>query len=630
MSRLTVSMPEPVCLIDNDAHGNLRVVPEALDILRRIDQLVVVVGVVGLYRTGKSYLMNKLAGANKGFALGATIQSKTKGIWMWALPHPTKADHTLVLLDTEGLGDVEKGDEKNDNWIFSLAVLLSCTLVYNSKGTIDNDALQRLHYVSELTEHIKVKSTTGSEDEDESSEFMRFFPSFVWAVRDFTLTLELDGKPVSSDEYLENALKLKPGHGKQAMAYNMPRNCLRNYFPTRKCFVFDCPASAEKMKVLDDLTDGDLEPSFVRQTNAFCDYVFKNTEVKTMKGGYRVTGKMLGNLAKMYVDAISSGQIPCLDNAVQALAQIENTNAVAKALASYREFMAGFVSLPTETQDELSDIHGQAEKGAVKIFMESCFKDEDQKFQLELMKQLEAEYTAICEKNVAESKKACQAIIRRIFKPLEEHIESGCYAEAGGYLKYSGDLKTFVSQYKAAEGKGIKGEETLNEYLATKESIGQAILAADKSLSEAQRREEVNKARMEALEQERKASEEQRKIMEQRILDQERSYKENMEQMLRKMEEDRKHADAEYQRVLNAKLEEQAALFKEGFDKKARLMQDEIDSLNAQKAENQNTGSRGFLSTALDTVGTAAAMFLPGIIPKVAGMGLSLVSRFFK
>lgn len=44
----------------------------------------------------------------QGFALGATIQSKTKGIWMWCVPHPEKRDHTLVLLDTEGLGDVEK------------------------------------------------------------------------------------------------------------------------------------------------------------------------------------------------------------------------------------------------------------------------------------------------------------------------------------------------------------------------------------------------------------------------------------------------------------------------------------------------------------------------------------------
>lgn len=49
-----------------------------------------------------------LFGHLSGFALGATIQSKTKGIWMWALPHPNKVGHTLVLLDTEGLGDVEK------------------------------------------------------------------------------------------------------------------------------------------------------------------------------------------------------------------------------------------------------------------------------------------------------------------------------------------------------------------------------------------------------------------------------------------------------------------------------------------------------------------------------------------
>ena len=45
---------------------------------------------------------------NAGFPLGSTVQSKTKGIWMWCVPHPRKTDHTLVLLDTEGLGDIEK------------------------------------------------------------------------------------------------------------------------------------------------------------------------------------------------------------------------------------------------------------------------------------------------------------------------------------------------------------------------------------------------------------------------------------------------------------------------------------------------------------------------------------------
>jgi hypothetical protein len=43
-----------------------------------------------------------------GFALGDTIESKTKGIWAWCKIHPTLSNTVLLLLDTEGLGDVEK------------------------------------------------------------------------------------------------------------------------------------------------------------------------------------------------------------------------------------------------------------------------------------------------------------------------------------------------------------------------------------------------------------------------------------------------------------------------------------------------------------------------------------------
>ncbi len=48
-----------------------------------------------------------------GFALGSTIESKTKGIWMWCVPHLYKEGHTLVLLDTEGLGDIRKVGEED-------------------------------------------------------------------------------------------------------------------------------------------------------------------------------------------------------------------------------------------------------------------------------------------------------------------------------------------------------------------------------------------------------------------------------------------------------------------------------------------------------------------------------------
>ncbi|XP_067406872.1 guanylate-binding protein 1-like, partial [Emydura macquarii macquarii] len=234
-------MEGPVCLVGNSADGELEVNPEALAILRSVAQPVVVVAIVGLYRTGKSYLMNSLAGKKRGFALGSTVQSHTKGIWMWCVPHPQRPDHTLLLLDTEGLGDVEKGNTKNDTWIFALAVLLSSALVYNSKGTIDQYAMEQLHFVSELTEHIKVKVQAG-DDSEEDTEFVRFFPSFVWAVRDFTLELKIEGQPVTEDQYLEHALALKPGSSKKVMEYNLPRQCLRRFFPTRKCFVFVQPA----------------------------------------------------------------------------------------------------------------------------------------------------------------------------------------------------------------------------------------------------------------------------------------------------------------------------------------------------------------------------------------------------
>uniref|UniRef100_A0AAY5KBU7 GB1/RHD3-type G domain-containing protein n=1 Tax=Esox lucius TaxID=8010 RepID=A0AAY5KBU7_ESOLU len=672
----TVSMEEPVCLIENDSDGKLHVVRSALDILDQIDQHVVVVAVAGLYRTGKSYLMNKLAGKRRGFALGATIQSKTKGIWMWCVPHPVKADHTLVLLDTEGLGDVEKGDEKHDNWIFSLAVLLSSTLVYNSMGTIDNNALEKLQYpqagqpaafkpdllyllyiyiynhtvrqgiikgigsmwvhvilntspysyVTELTEHIKVKAD--QQGEEESSEYLRYFPSFVWTVRDFTLTLEVNGRSITANEYLENALKLRTGSSKKDQLYNLPRSCLRNYFSPRWCFVFDRPANTVNMKRMEELNDNDLEPLFVEQAKRFCDHIYTEAKTKSLKHGLSVTGRLLGNLAEAYVSAIRCGQIPCLDNAVVALAQIENSNAIVKARTHYQREMASWVAYPTETQEELSEVHSLVEKEAVAMFMNSSFKDEDQQYQLELMKVLQEEYEKICERNYMESKKACESKIERIFAPMEEKLKDGSYMTPGGYKEYCHDQKLSISEYRSEGGRGVKAEEVLKEYLERKDSIGYAIMSADKSLTDADQRAKAEEAKREASERETRAMEEKLAVQERLILDQQRTYEENMNQLSERMERDSKNALEEHDRVLQARLKEQNDLLQQGFNDKAREMQREIDNLKGLKAQEEEN-KPSFMRSALDNIGTAAAMFLPGIIPKIAGVGLKFFSKLF-
>ncbi|XP_023613445.1 guanylate-binding protein 6-like [Myotis lucifugus] len=202
------TMMDPICLVENQ-NNQLTVNPTALEILDKMSQPVVVVAIAGLYRTGKSYLMNRLAGQNHGFCPGSTVWSETMGIWKWCVPHPLKPNHALVLLYIEGLGDVEKGYSKNDSWIFALAVLLSSMFVYNSMGTINHHTLEQLHYVTELTKLIRAKSSPSSGEVGDSAMFLSFFPDFVWVVRNFTLDLKLDGCTISEDEYLENALKFQ-------------------------------------------------------------------------------------------------------------------------------------------------------------------------------------------------------------------------------------------------------------------------------------------------------------------------------------------------------------------------------------------------------------------------------------
>ncbi|XP_035883386.1 guanylate-binding protein 6-like [Phyllostomus discolor] len=125
------NMMAPICLVEN-INEQLSVNTEALQILEQISQPVVVVAIVGLYRTGKSYLMNCLAGQNHGFPLGSTVQSETKGIWMWCVPHPSKPNHTLVLLDTEGLGDVEKHSDQDFDDDFILGTHIQLSDLYSS------------------------------------------------------------------------------------------------------------------------------------------------------------------------------------------------------------------------------------------------------------------------------------------------------------------------------------------------------------------------------------------------------------------------------------------------------------------------------------------------------------------
>uniref|UniRef100_A0A8C9FMX6 Guanylate binding protein family member 6 n=1 Tax=Pavo cristatus TaxID=9049 RepID=A0A8C9FMX6_PAVCR len=430
--------------------------------------------------------MNRLAGRRTGFSLGSNVKAHTKGIWMWCVPHPHQPGHTLVLLDTEGLGDVEKGDTKNDAWIFVLAVLLSSTLIYNSKGTIDRQALENLHYVLTLAERVKLTKSPGQSGAQPptATGLAAFFPTFVWAVRDFTLQLEADGKELSEDEYLENALELRGGSSPEAERYDRLRECIRQFFPERRCFVFDQPASKKDLPHLEELPDDRMDPEFLRQLEKFCSYIWERSQPKSIPGGCNITGQMLGTLAVTYVDAIQSGAVPCLESAVTALAELHNSAAVREAAALYRELLEQRAELPVETAEELQELHERCQRETLQLFAERAITDDVERFRAELLRQVEAARRQFCSRDEEASHEMCRGVLQELSRETEQCIKDGGYFVPGGHQLFLGDQQALVERYRALPGKGVKADAVLQEFLQSKEPLSMSICSTDRALRE--------------------------------------------------------------------------------------------------------------------------------------------------
>ncbi len=295
-----VDMPNPLPLIVDDNHGKISVVKETYDIIGNIDKPVMVVAVAGIYRTGKSYLMNRLMGRD-GFELGSTVQSKTKGIWIWARDHPQVKDCVLILIDTEGLADPQKADTRHDVWIFVLAILLSNIFIFNSKGTIDSKSLGDLHLVTELADHLVVKS---AQDDMDAENFGTISPLFIWALRDFFLDCEIDGNTATANEYLEWGLAHKQGRSKVIMNANNISDSIKAFFPKRHCYLFPAPvADFEKLKFMEKVKPGEFNQKFLDVSNEFEQFVLSHNKPKLL-AGTPVTGKMFVQMVASYVEAI--------------------------------------------------------------------------------------------------------------------------------------------------------------------------------------------------------------------------------------------------------------------------------------------------------------------------------------
>ncbi|XP_070547917.1 guanylate-binding protein 2-like [Ptychodera flava] len=240
--------------------GKLVVCNDALEILRSIDGPICPIAVTGPARCGKSYIASQLIEPRPFdcvFQTSSKMQPQTMGIWMntdvFKKTLRKGVEVTVVIMDTEGLGAYDAYSQ-DDLQLFSLMSLLSSVLVYNSRGSMTGEDIKKLSWVGTLGNVIH-GGTDGKTTKSQAKDFIRFFPNFMWLLRDVSMTFSVTrgDKEIEVDvkEYIfEEVLKMEEETGDsidRIREYNSHRKALLRSFP-----VFDA------VKLSTPSIDGDV------------------------------------------------------------------------------------------------------------------------------------------------------------------------------------------------------------------------------------------------------------------------------------------------------------------------------------------------------------------------------------
>ena len=337
---------KPIEFIKISSLGKCTITPEAEEMLSKIDSNLAVVSIAGIYRSGKSYLLNRLLGRQDGFEIGPNITSCTKGIWIWGDTVKLNNKNTEVLIiDTEGLASAfEDRNENIDIIIFCLSVLLSSLFIYNSMKNIDESAIESLALVLNFAKKIQSKYNS-------LNDYANNFPSFLWVLRDFALELvDEKGKEVSAKQYMENALKEENTNMMSYNEYNKGiieeinkkneiRKIIKLFFRERDCYTLIRPIHDEKkLKIIDQIPQEELRPEFLSQMNSLVEKVFDNIRPKNINGGF-MNGPMFLNLAKMYVESLNSDELPNINTSWKIVIDSQMKSAFDSGLEYYMNEM---------------------------------------------------------------------------------------------------------------------------------------------------------------------------------------------------------------------------------------------------------------------------------------------------
>ena len=439
-----------------------------MEFLRSIPQPLAVVGVAGMYRTGKSYLLNRvILNKGNGFGVGPTVNPCTKGIWVWGKPLKGQTPEgdivNIVVVDSEGIGALDESPD-HDNRIFSLTILICSCFIFNSQGSIDENSLQNLHLVANITKNIHIKAK-GNEEVD-PEQYSQYFPSFLWVVRDFSLRLEdEDGDLITPREYLEKALEPQKGFSDAVESKNKIRKMISAFFRERDCFTMVRPLTDDsKLSNLANMEMDQLRPEFVDQVLTLRKRITTKAKVKTLNGK-PLSGGMLVGLLQSYVTSINEGAVPNIDNAWSYICKNQCGNALNSSLKDYENMMNEALEANPLSEEDLISIHKNCREEVIKNYKRDSIGEYRENYLEELELKIADKLTLYQTHNKREFERVMSHHLQVVFQKIEKKLNNGEYKD---YFEYDKDLRSVQNNFFEMELDGPNKEGLVAEYILKK------------------------------------------------------------------------------------------------------------------------------------------------------------------
>lgn len=333
---------QPMQLVRIVNGRTFEIVPETAEYLvSNFESGIAICSIVGKYRTGKSFLLNRLLDLNEnnGFNVSASINACTKGLWIWSRPVFVPKEHlNIFFMDSEGLDSVDRNSDI-DARLFALTVLLSSYFMYNSIGAIDEMSINTLSLITHLIKTVALEENKKLVSEYQISQFA---PKLLWILRDFILEIkDTQGRIVTAPQYLESALMdVIPGakgSSKDSQKSYQIRQSLINFFKSRDCLTMVRPVNDEsELRNIQHLRDEQIRPDFLNSLHSIRNKIYKNCTQKVING-IGMNTNMLVQYLKQFVEAFNSGRMPVIQTAWKSLMESECRVHYEHAIQYYEE-----------------------------------------------------------------------------------------------------------------------------------------------------------------------------------------------------------------------------------------------------------------------------------------------------